>query len=111
LKLVYEHDEKPMLDQLPLHTVICRCENRTLGDLKALGEQPTVREIRLLGRFAMGACQGRFCGHWVQCLSGNEKKLSKSVLTAAHWPSRPLSIQGLVTTADHLESTSPESVK
>ncbi len=111
LKLVYEHDEKPMLDQLPLHTVICRCENRTLGDLKALGEQPTVREIRLLGRFAMGACQGRFCGHWVQCLTGNEKKLSKSVLTAAHWPSRPLSIQGLVTTADHLESTSPESVK
>lgn len=111
LKLVYQHDEKPMLDQLPLDTVICRCENRTLGDLKALGEQPTVREIRLLGRFAMGACQGRFCGHWVRCLSGNEKTLSPSVLATAHWPSRPLSIQALVTAADQLESISPESVK
>lgn len=111
LKLVYQHDEKPLLDQLPIQTVICRCENRTLGDLKALGEKPTVREIRLLGRFAMGACQGRFCGHWVHSLSGNEEAFSKSFLTAAHWPSRPLSIQGLVTTADQLESTSPESVK
>lgn len=109
LKSIYQHDENPALSQLPLDTVICRCENRTLGDLKALGEQPSVREIRLLGRFAMGACQGRFCGHWVQRLSGTQDMPGRSALTGAHWPSRPLSIQALVTPAGHSDAYPLES--
>jgi len=104
LKSIYQYDEDRALRQLPLDTVICRCENRTLGDLKALGERPSVREIRLLGRFAMGACQGRFCGQWVQRLSGTQATPGASALMGAHWPSRPLSIQALVTPAGHSDA-------
>lgn len=55
---------------LPPETILCRCEGRSLGDLRALGPAPSPRQIRLNGRFAMGACQGRVCGDWLAELTG-----------------------------------------
>lgn len=63
LARIYRHEER--LDALPPETTICRCENRTLADLAALGPEATARDLRLVGRFGMGACQGRFCAEWV----------------------------------------------
>lgn len=40
-------------------TLICRCEDVTLGELKAW---PDWREAKLQTRLGMGACQGRICG-------------------------------------------------
>lgn len=65
LARLYARDEGAELNALPPETILCRCEARTLGDLTALGEAPTARDLRLTGRFGMGACQGRFCAEWV----------------------------------------------
>ena len=63
LARLYARDEA--LDALPQDTVLCRCENRTRADLAALGPDATARDLRLTGRFGMGACQGRTCAEWV----------------------------------------------
>ena len=59
---LFAHDSSEELRNLPDDTILCRCENRTLADLKALSPaERTPRMLRLNGRFGMGACQGRFC--------------------------------------------------
>lgn len=87
-------DEAARLAELPDDTVICRCENRTLADLQALGPAPTTRELRLNGRFAMGACQGRFCGEWVNQLAANNPP--SGAVGAMRWPVRPISIADIL---------------
>jgi hypothetical protein len=48
-------------------TVICRCEDVTLGELRtAIGlGADDARSAKLLARPGMGWCQGRMCGHAV----------------------------------------------
>lgn len=96
------------LSGLPDDTVLCRCEGRTVGDLRALlaghgGLSP--REIKLNGRFAMGVCQGRFCGDNVMAVSaalagGAEplptEPLPVELLTGRRWPVRPVAIAALI---------------
>ncbi len=69
---------RPFVDQLyrPLDshripdnpdTVVCRCEEKTLGQLRA-GFEMGAREpnqLKSLTRCGMGPCQGRMCGHTV----------------------------------------------
>ena len=74
--------------------MLCRCENRTAGDLRALGDDPTDRELRLRGRFAMGRCQGRFCGEWVRRLQGDDP--ADAPLGAVRLPVRPLPLADLI---------------
>lgn len=49
------------------NTIICRCEEVTLGDIKvALGKFPTdTQGVKDYTRAGMGLCQGRVCGHQV----------------------------------------------
>lgn len=95
---LYAH-EAPL--DLPGDTVLCRCEGRTLDDLRGLGAEPTARDLRLTGRFGMGPCQGRFCAEWVARFTGTEE-LGRSRL-----PARPLAIADLlaVPTADTGDQT------
>lgn len=97
IKGIYQSDEAAALRALPSDTVICRCENKTLADLQALGPNPTQREIRLVGRFAMGSCQGRFCSEWVGALSCQSLQPQVKPLVGARWPSKPISIRALTT--------------
>ncbi|HEY6479178.1 MAG TPA: (2Fe-2S)-binding protein, partial [Streptosporangiaceae bacterium] len=51
-------------------TVICRCEEVTLGELRtaiSLGADDA-RSAKLLARPGMGWCQGRMCGHAVSAI-------------------------------------------
>ena len=51
-------------------TVMCRCEEVTLGELRAaidLGADDA-RSAKLLARPGMGWCQGRICGHAVSAI-------------------------------------------
>jgi NADPH-dependent 2,4-dienoyl-CoA reductase/sulfur reductase-like enzyme len=48
-------------------TIICRCEDVTLGALKTW---PQWRDAKLQTRCGMGACQGRICGPITQTLLG-----------------------------------------
>jgi len=59
---------RPELLQLAdARTIICRCEQVGLAELKA---QPGWREAKLQTRCGMGACQGRICGPITQELLG-----------------------------------------
>jgi len=55
-------------------TVICRCEEVTLGELRtaiSLGADDA-RSAKLLARPGMGWCQGRMCGHAVSAIIDSE---------------------------------------
>lgn len=90
---IYANDERGRLAALPDDTVICRCENRTLKDLRALGPTPSARQLRLNGRFGMGPCQGRFCREWVAQALGVP---AAAPLGATRWPAAPIPISDLL---------------
>ena len=94
---IYAHDGAARLAALPDDTVICRCEMRTLADLRTLGPAPTTRELRLDGRFGMGACQGRFCTEWVARIARPE---APHPLGMPRWPARPISVAELLAAPD-----------
>lgn len=87
----------------PADTVLCRCEGLRRADLDALQAAGSGREIRLVGRFGMGVCQGRFCAAHVARLAGeNEIALEGDVLAGStpRWPWRPVSITALAACQD-----------
>lgn len=101
LARIYAHDAAAELNNLPEDTVICRCEARTLKDLRTLGPTPTARQLRLDGRFAMGPCQGRFCGDWIARLTSAET--IKPGIGAPRWPVRPIAVADLLSATDETE--------
>lgn len=87
---------------LPDDTILCRCEGKTVGDLRRLCERPdplTGREVKHNGRFAMGACQGRFCAANTAALMAEIRPDVPAPraedLTGRRWPVRPVSISAL----------------
>ena len=56
----------PRPDQLVFDedTVVCRCENLTVGDIRQMVKEgiKEVNEIKSISRAGMGPCQGRMCG-------------------------------------------------
>jgi NADPH-dependent 2,4-dienoyl-CoA reductase/sulfur reductase-like enzyme len=92
----------PILRDCPGETVICRCENRTIGNLKAQMSGPdtvSARELRLNGRFGMGACQGRFCTEWTLSLMSELRPAAApsriAEMGACRWPLRPVPLSSL----------------
>ena len=101
------------LMRLPDETILCRCESRTVGDLRRLYAGPDVpggREVKHNGRFAMGSCQGRFCADNTAALMatlGPDRPLpSPEDLTGRRWPIRPVPIGALL--AARGEETIPQ---
>ncbi|MEN5082041.1 FAD-dependent oxidoreductase [Bosea sp. TWI1241] len=72
-------------------TMICRCEGRRYADFTALPAEASAREIRLMGRFGLGACQGRFCGPTLAELRGEPLPPA----SPPRWPLRPVSLAAL----------------
>lgn len=104
----------PPLSALPDDCTLCRCEGRTVGDLKALlavKDGLSGREVKHNGRFAMGSCQGRFCAAntaaLMAALRPDVPAPTLRDLTGQRWPVRPVSIAALIgapsneTTNDH----------
>lgn len=94
---------RSLLSGLTDDTVLCRCENRTVRDLKVLcgNEDPlSGREVKHNGRFAMGACQGRFCAENTARLMAELRQDAPAPsavdLTGNRWPIRPVPIGALV---------------
>jgi NADPH-dependent 2,4-dienoyl-CoA reductase/sulfur reductase-like enzyme len=84
----------------PDHLVLCRCENRTVGDLRAVLDPrvPSPKEIKLVGRFCMGECQGRLCERSVRRFLGDREGIpypAKS-LVGERWPVRPTPISAFL---------------
>ena len=67
-------------------TVVCRCEEVTVGRLRAaidLGADD-VRSVKLLARPGMGWCQGRICGQAVAALSARYSGFRDHERSAGH---------------------------
>ena len=68
----------PDADRMPEdpETVVCRCEEKKLGQLKAGFEQGAKgpNELKVLTRCGMGPCQGRQCGHTISELLAKWQK-------------------------------------
>lgn len=95
------HRARP-LSSLPDETILCRCEGKTVGDLRQLcdrADRLSGREVKHNGRFAMGACQGRFCAANTAALMAEIRPdvpaPSAADLTGRRWPVRPISIAAL----------------
>ena len=89
---------------------------QTIGDLKRLcgvRDPLTGREVKHNGRFAMGACQGRFCAAATAQLMARLRPDLASPgpkdLTGQRWPIRPVSIAALVAGTDQTDTILPDS--
>ena len=102
LAKIYAHKGATRLSYLPVDTIICRCENRSLGYLLSLGTAPTDRELRLDGRFGIGSCQGRFCAEWVRKLKAPLEPAPR--IGAARWPTHPIAIDDFLAAFEDSES-------
>jgi len=63
-------------------TIVCRCEEVTAGDIRALAAvgRPGPNQIKAFTRAGMGPCQGRQCGYTVtQILAAAEGRPAKDV--------------------------------
>jgi D-hydroxyproline dehydrogenase subunit alpha len=69
-------------------TVVCRCEDVTLGQLAG---RSSWREAKLQTRIGMGFCQGRVCGGATECLFGWSPESSRP-------PAAPARISSLMET-------------
>ena len=96
------------LQSLPDNTILCRCEQKSVGDLRRLLDRPDVsaKEIRLIGRFAMGRCQGRFCARWTLDLAAEISGVSHATesITGNRWPIRPITIGALARLANESDA-------
>jgi hypothetical protein len=90
-------------------TVLCRCEGLRAASASALQGAASAHEIRVVGRFAMGACQGRFCARAAQALAAQAgvvfapEDLHGSV---PRWPLRPVSVAALAAYTDESSALS-----
>ena len=59
-----------LIDLADDETIICRCEEITLGEIKAAVSQgaSTIAEVKMITRSGMGNCQGRMCENSVMNL-------------------------------------------
>ncbi|WP_319530879.1 FAD-dependent oxidoreductase [uncultured Cohaesibacter sp.] len=100
IKTLYTPRKVPDIHDLPDQTVLCRCENRTVGDLRQLQDKDgdSVRALRLRGRFGMGPCQGRFCLRWVSDYASGTPE--EADLSGERWPTIPISVSAFTDATD-----------
>ena len=97
---------------LPDHELVCRCEEVTVGEVRAACRELGVDDVRgakLMTRAGMGLCQGRMCGRAVTDLvaeaSGREPDGGDSVRAAARLPATPVPLAVLA--AEDLSGDAP----
>jgi thioredoxin reductase len=114
LAKLFAPNDGAALGDVPDDTILCRCEAKTAGDLRALiGAHPGIspREVKLNGRFGMGLCQGRFCADNVAAFLAQadaNSPVDADAITGARWPVRPLSIASLIRDADDPKTSTPQ---
>lgn len=80
------------------NALVCRCEGLRRSDFDRLQVAGSAHELRLVGRFGMGACQGRFCGHTVSALAQDHGVMFDPAALngdVPRWPLRPVALSAL----------------
>lgn len=92
------------------NTVVCRCEALCRTDFDRLQVAGSAHELRLVGRFGMGACRGRFCAHRLSAMA-HERGIDFDPAAlngdVPRWPLRPVSLAAL---AGYVEDGGPSDV-
>ena len=87
---------RPNLELATPDTIVCRCEEITVGRVEAaLAEGcPSIGELKRATRAGMGACQGRYCGMILsQLLAGKlGRNLDEDLRFAPRMPVKPVAI-------------------
>jgi NAD(P)H-nitrite reductase large subunit len=80
-------------------TLVCRCEEITLGEVRAvLAEGNTdMNALKRMTRMGMGSCQGRYCGPALQEIIAHHRQVSPATLVPLNPrpPIRPVPISVL----------------
>ena len=106
---------RSVFDPSDSHLIMCRCENVTLGQVKASihdGGARRVNEVKKLTRAGMGQCQGRTCAGLIEIILSTETQtpVGKEPFKSQA-PVRVLPIDHLAALADRLdEPAGPVSV-
>lgn len=85
------------------NTVLCRCEGQRRADFDRLQVAGSAHELRLVGRFGMGNCQGRYCASAVSALAhehGIEFDPAALHGDVPRWPMRPVALTALAAYQD-----------
>lgn len=85
-------------------TIVCRCEEITLGEIKAaLAEDiRDLNELKRMTRMGMGSCQGRMCGPAVQEILARAKQVSPAEIGPLN-PRPPIRPVPMTALAGHTE--------
>lgn len=91
---------RPGLYELAIDdTIVCRCEEMTLGELRAvLADSPDdMNAVKRMTRMGMGSCQGRYCGSALQEIVGRYRGVSSGDIVPLNPrpPIRPVPIHVL----------------
>ncbi|MFT4767326.1 MAG: NADPH-dependent 2,4-dienoyl-CoA reductase/sulfur reductase-like enzyme [Glaciecola sp.] len=103
------HDPTPSaLEELPGDTLICRCEEVSLGQFRStvLGGAAEIGAVKLATRLGMGCCQGRYCAGVAARLlaeAAGEAPGDHSYF-APRVPIKPVSIEVLLATQEALDA-------
>ncbi len=88
-----------LLQLLPDHTLICRCEEVSLGELRAWMARGAgdATALKMATRAGMGRCQGRFCGASLRRLLADElgEGARMDEPLSARPPARPVPLERL----------------
>jgi NAD(P)H-nitrite reductase large subunit len=87
-----------MILAIPDHTVICRCEEVTMADVRmaVANGAADINDLKRRTRTGMGHCQGRFCGQIVQDLIArvSGKPMARDCFTP-RIPAKPITFETL----------------
>ncbi|NLK02584.1 MAG: 4Fe-4S binding protein [Clostridiaceae bacterium] len=87
-------------ENLPDTTIICRCENITVGEVRKMIDQgyDDFDELKRLIRTGMGPCQGRTCRHLImqEISRKTGKKFEDIELGAFRPPTKPIQLEQLI---------------
>jgi NADPH-dependent 2,4-dienoyl-CoA reductase/sulfur reductase-like enzyme len=108
---------RPMLDAMypprpeifspPDHTLVCRCEELTAGEIRAAeSASPDPNHAKSLTRAGMGPCQGRQCGYTIASMlaSAHQSHVKEVGLYRVRPPLKPLTLGQLASLDERIDS-------
>lgn len=91
---------RPRAEREEPDTIVCRCEEVTLGAVEAaVGDGvPTIGEVKRRTRLGMGRCQGRYCAPMLASLLAEQqgRPIDELAFFAPRVPAKPVAIRDLV---------------
>jgi NAD(P)H-nitrite reductase large subunit len=97
---LFAHRSSTAAPYATAETIICRCEEISLGQIEAEigGDRPAIGEVKRRTRVGMGRCQGRYCSHLLATILSERhgRPLDEFAYFAPRAPIKPVLIDDLL---------------